>query len=94
MWILLGDDYFNTDAMAVIRPVDDGEDQTIIFTTGQSATDQGFLLDVSTDDVFTAVQNVRLTEIGQMLDSESAQESLSNPNLHDDLDGAERDSEP
>jgi hypothetical protein len=71
MFIRLGDDYFNTDAIACIRPADDDGDQTIIFTTGQSAIDGGFLLDVPTEEVFTAVQHCRLVEISQMLGNEN-----------------------
>ena len=66
MWLKLGDDYFNTDQISVIRPVDDGE-QTVIFTSGQSAIDGGFLLDLPTEEVFRAVQNVRLMELAEMM---------------------------
>ena len=66
MWLLLGDDYFNTEHIAVIRPVSDG-DQTVIFTAGQSAMDGGFLLDEPTDWVFEQIQNARLMEIAQAL---------------------------
>lgn len=67
MFIRIGDDYFNVDSIACIRPVDDGDDQCIIFTTGQSATDQGFLIELGIDEVFEMVQSARLLEIADML---------------------------
>ena len=74
MWILVGDRYFNSDLLAVIQPVDDG-DQTVIFTAGQSAIDGGFLIDVPTDEVFEMVQNARLHELAQMMvDSDQSEE--------------------
>lgn len=70
MWILIGDDYFNTDHIAVIRPVDNGDDQTVIFTPGQSSISDGFLVDVDTDSVFEIVRDSRIMELAQMMRDE------------------------
>jgi hypothetical protein len=78
MWLLIGDDYFNTDNLAVIRPVDDG-DQTAIFTTGASPVDGGFLVDVATDEVFDLVHSARLMEIAQMLPAPDEDDHLQSP---------------
>lgn len=67
MFIRIGDDYFNVNHIACVRPVDDGEDQCVIFTVGQSATDQGFLIDLGIDEVFEMIQAARLIEIADML---------------------------
>ena len=67
MFIRIGDDYFNVDNIACIRPVSDGAEECVIFTTGQSATDQGFLIEIGIDEVFEMIQAARLIEIGDML---------------------------
>ena len=61
MWIDIDGSKFNTDHIACIRPVDadsdnDDDDQCVIFMTGQSAMDGGFLIDLPLDEVFEAVQ--------------------------------------
>lgn len=47
--ISLGDLLFNAETIAVVKPID--EDQCVIFTTGQSATDSGFLIPLSKEEV-------------------------------------------
>lgn len=79
MWLKLCDTYFNTDQISVIRPVDDGDEQTVIFTPGQSAIDEGFLLDMPTDEVFELIQNVRLMELAQMIDTDTEPEPEPEP---------------
>lgn len=80
MFILIGDDYFNTDHIACVRPVDDGDDQCVIFTAGQSATDGGFLIELSIEETFELIQNARLVELAQMLpDPESDAENEPSP---------------
>ena len=78
MFIRIGDDYFNTDHIACIRSVDDGE-QTVIFTAGQSSVGDGFLLDVPTDEVFEMIQNVRLHELAAMMETENQDEPEPEP---------------
>jgi hypothetical protein len=70
MWIDLDGSKFNTDHIAAVRPVADDDDQCVLFTVGQSALDQGFLVNLGIDEVFTAIQHARLVEIAGMLDSE------------------------
>lgn len=84
MWIRIGDDYFNTDNLACIRPVDDGDDQTILFTSGQSAVDGGFLVDVPTEEVFEAVQNARLLELSQMIETNGITNEITTDESPDD----------
>ena len=86
MWIDLDGSKFNTDHIAVVRPVADDDDQCVVFTVGQSATDQGFLVEMSIEDVFTVIQHARLVEIAGMLESDE-------PELEPDLE-SEPESEP
>lgn len=45
----IGDRLFNAESIAVVRPIDD--EHCVIFTTGQSAIDGGFLVEVSAEEV-------------------------------------------
>ena len=47
--IHLGDLIFNSENIAVVRPIDD--DQCTIFMVGQSAIDSGFLISMSAEEV-------------------------------------------
>ena len=75
MWIDIDGAKFNTDHIAVVRPVDDDDEQCVIFTVGQSATDQGFLIDLPIDAVFEMIQSARLLELSQMMESETTEET-------------------
>jgi hypothetical protein len=79
MWIDINGSKFNTETIAVVRPVDDDEDSCVIFTVGQSATDQGFLIDLPIDDVFAMIQQARLLELSQMMESETSEETAEEP---------------
>ena len=51
MFIELDGRYFNTDQIIMVRPVEDEDDQCVILMTGQSALDEGFLIDLSCEEV-------------------------------------------
>ena len=67
-WIDLDGSKFNSDLIACIRPIKGNDDQCVLFTSGQSATDAGFLIDMSIDDVFSAIQNARMMELAGMME--------------------------
>ena len=75
MWVDINGSKFNTDNLVAIRPVDDGDEQCVIFTSGQSATDGGFLIDLPLDEVFSLIQQARLMEIAGMLAEPSGGEN-------------------
>ena len=80
MFILIDTAYFNVDHIACVRPVDDGDDQCVIFTTGQDATCGGFLINLSIEETFELIQNARLVELAQMLPEEDDEnETASDP---------------
>lgn len=64
------DDYFNYDHISVVRQA--GRDQSIIFTSGQSAIDGGFLIDMSIEDVLDVLEDARVARIAQELNRSSA----------------------
>lgn len=74
MWIRLGDDYFNSDQIACIRPIGDGDDQVAVFSPGQSACDEGFLINIGIEEAFRIIQHSRLVELAAMMDSASDDE--------------------
>ena len=82
MWVMIGTDFFNTNHIAVIRPVDDGDDQTVIFTAGQSAVDGGFLVDVATEDVFEVVKQARFVELAQLMSDEEDENDRNSDSGH------------
>jgi hypothetical protein len=82
MWILIGSDYFNTNHIAVIRPVGNGDDQTVIFTPGQSSVADGFLVDVDTDSVFEIVRDSRIMELAQMIRDEHDESDADSDSDH------------
>jgi hypothetical protein len=47
--VRIGDQLFNADTIALVRPVDD--EHCVVFTVGQSALDGGFLIEMSADKV-------------------------------------------
>lgn len=73
MFIRIGDDYFNTELIACVRPTPD-DDQTVIFTAGQSAVDQGFLVDLPVEEVLQSIQQARLLELTSMMEAEDETE--------------------
>ena len=80
MFIRIGDDYFNTDLIACVRPIDDDDDSCVIFSAGQDAVAGGFLIPMPIEEVFELIQQARLVEIAQMLDdSDSGSEPDSEP---------------
>jgi hypothetical protein len=76
MWIDIDGSKFNTDHIAVVRPVADDDDCCVLFTVGQSATDQGFLIELGIDEVFTSIQHARLVEIAGMLGNDHEPDEL------------------
>lgn len=65
MFIKLGKDFFDPDHIAVVRP--SGKKATIIFTTGSSAMDGGFLVNLPTSEVLELIDNAHLAEMAMML---------------------------
>lgn len=85
MWIDLDGSKFNITHAAVLRPVDDGEDQCVLFTAGQSATDGGFLIDLPLDEAFELIQTARLQELAEMMVDSDRSEEPETPLLESDL---------
>jgi len=83
MWVDIAGSKFNTDAIACVRPVDSDsdsdDDQCVIFTTGQSAIDAGFLVDLPIEEVFSILQNCRMIELAELMISESDTEPEPEP---------------
>jgi hypothetical protein len=67
-FIQLGEHYFNPDEIAVIRESSLDEEQTIIYTTGQSAT-EGFCVDLTIDEVLELIDEHWLSGIDEALAS-------------------------
>lgn len=59
------DHYFNYDHISVIKKADD---KTVIFTSGQSAIDGGFLIDLPVEEVLEFLEEARLTRAALKLD--------------------------
>jgi len=68
MFLYLDNLFINTDHVTAVRPVDDGEEQSILFMTGQSAMDGGFLLDLPMDEVVAILSDAQLVAIAQMME--------------------------
>jgi hypothetical protein len=69
-FIQLGEHYFNPDEISVIRESSLDEEQTIVYTTGQSAT-EGFLVDLPIDEVLELIDEHWLSGIDEALASTS-----------------------
>jgi len=68
MFLYLDNLFINTDHVTAVRPVGDGEEQSILFMTGQSAVDGGFLIDLPMDEVVTTLRDAQLIAIAQMME--------------------------
>jgi hypothetical protein len=79
MWLSIDGSKFNTDHIAVVRPVDDDDEQCVVFTVGQSATDQGFLIELGIDEVFEMIQQARLLEMAEMMNDRDEGEEEPEP---------------
>jgi hypothetical protein len=69
--IKLGDRLFNSETIAVIKPIDD--DQCVIFTVGQSALDEGFLVDLpmeEIEDLLSEVDRTILLDLAERIGGE------------------------
>jgi hypothetical protein len=86
MWIDIDNSKFNTDLIACIRPVDDGDEQCVLFTAGQDAAGSGFLIDLPLDEVFEKIQMARLHELAEMIEVPDAEPDSSPP---EPVDGQE-----
>ncbi len=98
MWVDIAGSKFNTDAIAVVRPInndddddndddgDDEQDQCVIFTTGQSSLDAGFLIDLPIDEVFAILQNAKMIELAELMIGESESNSDMEPEPEPDND--------
>ncbi len=65
MFIKLGNAFFESDLIAVVRA--NGKKQTIIFTAGQPAVDGRFLINLPVEEVLDRIENARLNEIALRL---------------------------
>jgi len=57
VWMDFNGVYVESSLVAVVRPVSD--DQTVIFTAGQSAADGGHLIDLPCEEVIERLQQVQ-----------------------------------
>ena len=67
-FIEIGDDLFNTELIAAVRPIADDDDHCVIFTAGQSATDGGFLVNLSQEEVLAKLASVDRDALLQLAD--------------------------
>jgi hypothetical protein len=81
MWIQLDQDYFNVTHAFALRRVKGNRDQCTLFPNGADPVSGGYLIELSVEDVFAAIQQARLIELSQMIDAESDEDST-------DLDGS------
>lgn len=79
MWIMLGDDAFNTDLLACVRPVDDGKKSCSVFMPGSSPVDGGFLVDEPFDTVLQRIHDARMVELADMVRREELEISDREP---------------
>lgn len=78
--ISLGDLLFNAESIAVVKPIDD--DQCVIFTVGQSATADGFLIPLSKEEVEEELSKVDrnvLLDLAERLQTEIEGEDEDQP---------------
>lgn len=69
-WIKLDDDqYFNSDKVAVVRPV--SKTQCAIFLSHSDPVAGGFLVDADIDSVLEALREARIVELASMLSDET-----------------------
>lgn len=68
-WIEISGQYFDSDKIAVVRPV--SKSQCAIFTAGADPCAGGFLVDSDIDSVMEALREARIVELASMLDSEA-----------------------
>jgi len=66
MFVNLDGRWFNTDLIAAICPVDDGDEQTKLFIEGSSPVDGGFLIDMPTDEVLEIVRHADLHDLHEI----------------------------
>ena len=87
MLVLIDDSYFESENVAVVRPVDDDEDQTIIFMVGADPVAGGFLVDEPIEDVVRLLNNATISVLAQSLDDARQQSSIDGdhpPSIDDD----------
>jgi hypothetical protein len=77
MWINLNDIWVNSDHVAVVRESGLDSDQTVLFTTGQSAMDSGYLIDMPIEDVIEQLQSIAHHELAAQLLDELESETKS-----------------
>jgi hypothetical protein len=83
MLINLAGSFVETSFIAVVRP--SGKKKTIIFTSGQSSIDEGFLVDLPIDEVLELIDNARLNQIAlDLARAEDANSTASHPPGHPD----------
>jgi hypothetical protein len=75
MWIQLDQDYFNVAHAFALRRVKGNPDQCTLFPNGADPVSGGYLIELSVEDVFAAIQQARLIELSQMIDAESDEDS-------------------
>lgn len=59
--------YVETEHVAVVRASGLDDEQTVIFTVGQSAIDSGFLIDLPCEEVIERLQTVQHHELAKRL---------------------------
>lgn len=70
MWIDLNGVWVNTELVAVVRESPLDEDQTVLFTPGQSSVDGGHLIDMPVDDVVEQLRSIAMRELALQLADE------------------------
>ena len=88
MFIKLGKDFFDPDHIAVVRP--SGKKATIIFTTGSSAFDGGFLINLPHQEVLERIDEAKLNEVALMLARAEGAEGAEETDLGEAEDLQER----